>query len=99
MCSEKFERLEATFVGTGDTLSAALAALIAVGTELAEAVTEALSYLDRSLEAGLRPGMGHVQPDRLFWAHDDPEAELLLDAEDSDQPFLFDFPKDIVLIL
>ena len=94
MCSEKFERLEATFVGTGDTLSAALAALIAVGTELAEAVTEALSYLDRSLEAGLRPGMGHVQPDRLFWAHDEPDNELLHDSDDPDQPFLFDFPPN-----
>jgi hydroxymethylpyrimidine/phosphomethylpyrimidine kinase len=94
LCHEKFERLEATFVGTGDTLSAALAALIAVGTELCEAVSEALSYLDRSLEAGLRPGMGHVQPDRLFWAHDSGDDEPLTDTEDSDQPFLFDFPPN-----
>jgi hydroxymethylpyrimidine/phosphomethylpyrimidine kinase len=94
MCSEKFERLEATFVGTGDTLSAALAALIAVGTELAEAVTEALSYLDRALEAGVRPGMGHVQPDRLFWAHEAPDDALVQDSDDPDQPFLFDFPPN-----
>jgi hydroxymethylpyrimidine/phosphomethylpyrimidine kinase len=87
LCSEKFERLEATFVGAGDTLSATLAALIAAGTELTEAVTEALSYLDRSLEAGFRPGMGHMQPDRLFWAHGDDDE---LDFEDSDEPFPFD---------
>jgi hydroxymethylpyrimidine/phosphomethylpyrimidine kinase len=68
LCSEKFERFEAIFTGAGDTLSAALAALIASGTELNEAVTEALSYLDRCLENGFRPGMGHVLPDRLFWA-------------------------------
>jgi hydroxymethylpyrimidine/phosphomethylpyrimidine kinase len=87
LCSEKFERLEATFVGAGDTLSATLAALIAAGTELTEAVTEALSYLDRSLEAGFRPGMGHMQPDRLFWAHgDDDDA----DFEASDESFPFD---------
>jgi hydroxymethylpyrimidine/phosphomethylpyrimidine kinase len=86
LCSEKFERLEATFVGAGDTLSATLAALIAAGTELTEAVTEALSYLDRSLEGGFRPGMGHVQPDRLFWAHpEDDDAE----PEASDTPFAF----------
>ncbi len=87
LCSEKFERLEATFVGAGDTLSSTLAALIAAGTELAEAVTEALSYLDRSLEGGFRPGMGHVQPDRLFWAH--PEGDDT-DFEESDPPFHFE---------
>jgi len=87
LCSEKFERLEATFVGAGDTLSATLAALIAAGTELTEAVTEALSYLDRSLEGGFRPGMGHVQPDRLFWAHPEGDDE---DFEASDEPFPFE---------
>ncbi|NBW26075.1 MAG: hydroxymethylpyrimidine/phosphomethylpyrimidine kinase, partial [Betaproteobacteria bacterium] len=45
--TEKFERLEAQFAGAGDTLSAALAALIATDTELGEATSEALSYLDR----------------------------------------------------
>jgi hydroxymethylpyrimidine/phosphomethylpyrimidine kinase len=73
--SEKFERFDATFTGAGETLSAALAALIASGTELAESVTEALSYLDRCLESGIRPGMGHVIPDRLFWAHPDEDDE------------------------
>lgn len=72
LCSEKFERFEAVFSGAGDTLSAALAALIGSGTELVESVTEALSYLDRCLEAGFRPGMGNVVPDRMFWAQ--PEA-------------------------
>jgi hydroxymethylpyrimidine/phosphomethylpyrimidine kinase len=94
LCSEKFERLEATFVGAGDTLSAALAALVAVGSELSEAVTEALTYLDRSLESGLRPGMGHVQPDRLFWAHADTDSDEDDDALDPDQPFLFDLPPN-----
>lgn len=65
---EKFERFEAAFVGAGDTLSAALAALLATGQELHIAVSEALSFLDQSLDAGFRPGMGHVIPDRFFWA-------------------------------
>lgn len=68
LASEKFERFEAVFSGAGDTLSAALAALIASGSDLAAAATEALSYLDRCLDGGFRPGMGNVVPDRLFWA-------------------------------
>jgi hydroxymethylpyrimidine/phosphomethylpyrimidine kinase len=65
---EKFELFEAAFVGAGDTLSAALAALLASGADLSAAVGEALSFLDQSLDAGFRPGMGNVVPDRFFWA-------------------------------
>src|SRR5262245_4592738 len=65
---EKFERFEAAFVGAGDTLAAALAALLATGQELHIAVSEALSFLDQALDAGFRPGMGNVVPDRFFWA-------------------------------
>jgi hydroxymethylpyrimidine/phosphomethylpyrimidine kinase len=75
LCSHKIERFEAVFAGAGDTLSAALAALIASGSELTEAVEEALGYLDRCLESGFRPGMGQVIPDRLFWAHLDDDDE------------------------
>ena len=77
LCSAKFERFEAVFSGAGETLSAALAALIASETELVEAVTEALTYLDRCLDSGFRPGMGNVLPDRLFWAQpqDDEDGE------------------------
>ena len=73
LANGKFERFEAVFSGAGDTLSAALAALLATGTALPEAFTEALGYLDRSLDNGFRPGMGHVIPDRLFWAQ--PESD------------------------
>jgi len=65
---EKFERFEVGFVGAGDTLSASLAALLASGAELQAAVGEALTFLDQSLDAGFRPGMGNVVPDRFFWA-------------------------------
>lgn len=68
ICGEKFERFEASFIGAGETLSAALAALLASGAELPNAVSEALSFLDQSLDSGFRPGMGHVVPDRFFWA-------------------------------
>ena len=75
LCSHKYERFEATFTGAGETLSAALTALIASETELTEAVAEALGYLDRCLESGYRPGMGNVLPDRLFWAQPDADEE------------------------
>jgi hydroxymethylpyrimidine/phosphomethylpyrimidine kinase len=68
MTGEKFERFEAAFVGAGDTLSSALASLLAAGSELQAAVGEALQFLDQSLDAGFRPGMGNVVPDRFFWA-------------------------------
>jgi hydroxymethylpyrimidine/phosphomethylpyrimidine kinase len=78
---EKFERFDAGFIGAGETLSAALAALLAAGSELQAAVGEALSFLDQSLDAGFRPGMGNIIPDRFFWALPPPEEgqEGLLD--------------------
>ena len=91
LCSEKFERFEALFSGAGDTLSAALAALVASGTDLAAAATEALSYLDRCLDAGFRPGMGNVVPDRLFWAQPEGETESLTD-EEAQALQVFDMP-------
>ncbi len=76
--SEKFERFEAVFQGAGETLSAALCALLANGHDLQTATAEALTYLDHSLNAGFHPGMGNIIPDRMFWAQaeeDDDETE------------------------
>jgi hydroxymethylpyrimidine/phosphomethylpyrimidine kinase len=77
--SEKFERFEAIFAGAGDTLSAALTALLANGHDLQAATAEALTYLDHSLDGGFHPGMGNIVPDRLFWAQADVDGD---DAED-----------------
>ncbi len=82
--SEKFELFEAVFTGAGETLSAALAALLASGSDLAESTHEALSYLDRCLDGGFRPGMGHILPDRMFWAQPD-EDEEAAGGSDPDQ--------------
>jgi hydroxymethylpyrimidine/phosphomethylpyrimidine kinase len=85
LASERLERFEAVFSGAGDTLAATLAALIAGGCDLVEAFAEALTYLDHCLDGGFRPGMGHVIPDRLFWAQadtEDPET----DAEEPQGP-------------
>jgi hydroxymethylpyrimidine/phosphomethylpyrimidine kinase len=89
---EKFERFEASFVGAGDTLSAALVSLLAAGSELHAAVGEALAFLDQSLDAGFRPGMGNIVPDRFFWALPPPEegeesaAGEVIASESNDGP-------------
>ena len=99
--SEKFERFEAIFEGTGETLSAALCALLANGHDLQEATSQALTYLDHSLNGGFQPGMGHIIPDRLFWAlpEDDdedgsePDSHPTNDAALSSGP-MFDVPPN-----
>ena len=78
--SAKFERFEAVFSGAGDTLCAALAALLANGHDLQAATAEALTYLDHSLDGGFHPGMGNIVPDRMFWAQADVDA----DADDAE---------------
>ncbi len=75
LLSERVERFDAVFAGAGDTLSAAIAGLLASGSDLQVATTEALTYLDHSLNGGFRPGMGHVIADRLFWAPQDDSTE------------------------
>lgn len=75
LASEHFERIEAAFGGAGDTLTAALAGLLASGGELAPSAVEALRYLDQCLDAGFQPGMGQVIPDRLFWAQGEGDGE------------------------
>ena len=86
LTGEKFERFDAAFVGSGDTLAAALAALLAAGSELQAAVGEALAFLDQSLDAGFRPGMGNIVPDRFFWALPPPEEGEDGDLTPTDEP-------------
>ena len=89
LASAKFERFEAVFSGAGDTLSATFAALLASGCDLTEAFSEALSYLDRCLDGGFRPGMGHVVPDRLFWAQPESDDSDAADSEGTASSFEF----------
>ena len=90
--SEKFERFEAVFAGAGDTLTAALSALLANGHNLQAATSQALTYLDHSLNAGFHPGMGNIVPDRLFWAQSEDDDEESPDEGGDD-------PDDTVLPL
>src|SRR6478736_6069164 len=57
-----------TAITVQDTLGAALAAMLASGVELADAVREAQEYTWQTLKNAYRPGMGQWLPDRLFWA-------------------------------
>jgi hydroxymethylpyrimidine/phosphomethylpyrimidine kinase len=84
--SEKFERFEAVFAGAGDTLNAAVTALLANGHNLQAATSEALTYLDHSLDAGFHPGMGNIVPDRLFWAQTDTDTDDEDDEAASAEP-------------
>lgn len=88
--SQSFERIEAGFLGAGDILSAALAALLATGSDLTEAVGEALLYLDQALDHGFRPGMGRAVADRLFWASAEADDDGADDAATPDP--LIDIP-------
>lgn len=98
LATARYERFEATFAGAGDTLSAALCALIASGADLQTACAEALTYLDQCLDAGFQPGMGHAVPDRLFWAHEEEEEASDETASDAPPPDSAldagDFPLD-----
>ncbi|HEX7270717.1 MAG TPA: bifunctional hydroxymethylpyrimidine kinase/phosphomethylpyrimidine kinase [Casimicrobiaceae bacterium] len=79
--SDKWERLPGTYHGSGCTLASAIAALLANGLELPEAVREAQDYTWHALTRAYRPGMGQFLPDRLFWARDDEEEAPAGEAE------------------
>lgn len=64
----RWERLPGKFRGAGNTLSAALSAMVAGGMEISDAAAEAQEYTWRALSAGFQPGMGRLLPDRFFWA-------------------------------
>ena len=68
---DAWERLPGIYHGSGCTLASAIAAGIAQGLELTDAVREAQEYTWQALRAGYRLGMGQFIPDRLFWARDD----------------------------
>jgi hydroxymethylpyrimidine/phosphomethylpyrimidine kinase len=77
--SDNWPRLPGIYHGSGCTLASAIAALLANGLTMEEAVREAQEYTWETLKYGFRPGMGQHIPDRLFWARDDEEDD---DAED-----------------
>jgi len=71
--ADSWPRLPGTYHGSGCTLASAIAAMLANGLDLPEAVREAQEYTWQTLKMAYRPGMGQFLPDRLFWAREDSE--------------------------
>ncbi len=67
---DAWDRLPGSYHGSGCTLASAIAAALAHGLELPEAVREAQEFTYETLRAAFRPGMGQFIPDRLFWARE-----------------------------
>jgi len=81
--ADTWPRLPGSYHGSGCTLASAIAAMLANGLELEEAVREAQEYTWQTLQKAYRPGMGQWLPDRLFLARDDaPEAADAQPAQD-----------------
>jgi hydroxymethylpyrimidine/phosphomethylpyrimidine kinase len=74
--SDSWDRLPGSYHGSGCTLASAIAAMLANGLELPEAVREAQDYTWHALQKAYRPGMGQFLPDRLFWAREEPDAPV-----------------------
>lgn len=66
--TDSWERLPGTYHGSGCTLASAIAATIANGLPIPEAVRDAQEYTWQSLKHAYRAGVGQLVPDRLFWA-------------------------------
>jgi hydroxymethylpyrimidine/phosphomethylpyrimidine kinase len=74
--TDTWQRLPGTYHGAGCTLASAVAALLANGLDLPEAVKEAQDFTWHALRHAFRTGMGRRVPDRLFWAREETaEAE------------------------
>ena len=69
--SDTWARLPGSYHGSGCTLASAIAAMLANGLDLPDAVREAQDYVWHTLKRAYRPGMGQFLPDRLFWARED----------------------------
>jgi hydroxymethylpyrimidine/phosphomethylpyrimidine kinase len=67
---DTWQRLPGSFSGAGCTLSATIAAMLANGVDVPEAVFEAQEFTHAALTGAHRLGMGKLVPDRYFWARE-----------------------------
>ena len=84
--ADTWPRLPGSFHGSGCTLASAIAAMLANGLELPDAVREAQDYTWNTLKKAYRPGMGQFLPDRLFWAREEAGAAPDDAGEDAAAP-------------
>lgn len=66
--SDAWDRLPGSYHGSGCTLASAVAACLAQGLSVDEAVRQAQEYTWQTLANAFRPGMGQFIPNRFFWA-------------------------------
>jgi hydroxymethylpyrimidine/phosphomethylpyrimidine kinase len=83
--TDSWQRLPGSYHGSECTLASAIAAMLANGLELPDAVREAQDYTWHALQKAYRPGMGQFLPDRLFWARED-DAEPRVEESPASQP-------------
>ena len=70
---DRWPRLPGSYHGSGCTLASAIAAALANGLGVPEAVRDAQEYTWQALAAGFRTGAGQFIPDRFFWAREAPK--------------------------
>jgi hydroxymethylpyrimidine/phosphomethylpyrimidine kinase len=63
---DRWPRLPGSYHGSGCTLASAIAAALAKGLAMPEAVRDAQDYTWHALAAGFRPGAGQFIPQRFF---------------------------------
>lgn len=63
-----WQRVPGTYMGAGNTLSAAITAVLANGMDMPDAVHEAQEFTLASINHAQRLGMGKLIPDHYFWA-------------------------------
>ncbi|MCX7088594.1 MAG: hydroxymethylpyrimidine/phosphomethylpyrimidine kinase [Methylococcales bacterium] len=69
-----WDRLPGRYHGSGCTLAASIAALVAHGLDPFMAINEAQEYTWNALNHAYKTGHGQLNPDRMFWMENDSEA-------------------------
>ena len=72
---DRWPRLPGVYHGSGCTLASAIAAALAHGRSVPQAVRDAQEFTWQSLAAGFRAGGGQLIPDRFFWSRETEEPE------------------------
>jgi hydroxymethylpyrimidine/phosphomethylpyrimidine kinase len=67
---DNWQRISGSYSGAGGTLAATIAALLANGLDVPEAVFEAQEFTIASIANAQRLGMGKLVLDRYFWARE-----------------------------
>ncbi|MFL6563995.1 MAG: PfkB family carbohydrate kinase, partial [Burkholderiales bacterium] len=67
---DRWPRLAGSYHGSGCTLASAIAAALANGLGVPEAVRDAQEFTWQTLSSAFRAGTGQLIPDRFFWARE-----------------------------